>query len=142
MTLPVQNCQTTDYEVRNGLRFVFEMVCAVGVFAGAAWLRHMPVSDPALRIILQLLPAVAAWLILAATVRHYFRLDEFQRLQFLQAVALASGITLSLSWSYPFVRPVFDLPQQTPDHSVPFSIVFIVVTLVLNLRHARARRAA
>jgi hypothetical protein len=126
-----------DQEARNGLRFALEMAGAVVLLAGATWLRHVPVGDPVLRIMLQLLPIVPVWLMFAAGVRHYLRLDEFQRLQFLKALALTMGITLCLSWSYPFARAVIALPPQTPDQSVPFSIVFIVVTLVLNVRQLR-----
>ena len=89
---------------------------------------------------LQLLPAAAVWLILTAGVRHYFRIDEFQRLRFLQAMALASGMTLCLSWSYIIARPVLGLPAQAPDQSVPFSIVFVIVTLALNIRFAQHLR--
>jgi hypothetical protein len=126
-----------DHDARTGLRFVLEMAGAVALLAGASWLRHLPVSDPMLRTGLQLLPIVPVWLILAAGVRHYFRIDEFQRLRFLQAMALASGITLCLSWSYPFARAVIDLPPLAPDHSVPFAIVFMIATLVLNVRGHR-----
>jgi len=128
-----------DQEARTGLRFALEMAGAVALLAGAAWLRHVPVGDHVLSIMLQLLPLVPVWLILVACLRHYFRIDEFQRLRFLQAIALSSGITLCLSWSYPFVRTVVDLPPQAPDQSIPFAIVFMVVTLVLNLRSLRAR---
>jgi hypothetical protein len=123
-----------DHEARTGLRFALEMAGAVALLAGAAWLRHVPVSDRGLSVMLQLLPIVPVWLILLACLRHYVRIDEFQRLRFLQAIALSSGITLCLSWSYPFARAVVELPPQAPDQSIPFAIVFMVVTLVLNLR--------
>jgi hypothetical protein len=121
-----------DHEARAGLRFMLEMAGAVVLLAGATWLRHVPVANKALATALQLLPIVPVWLILAAAVRHYRRIDEFQRLRFLQGIALSSGITLCLSWTYPYARTVFDLPPQVQDSSMHFAIVFVIVSIVLN----------
>jgi hypothetical protein len=140
MAPQTQALRPMDQDARTGVRFALEMAGAVVLLAGAKWLSHVPVSDPVVRIMLQLLPVAPVWLILAAGVRHYFRIDEFQRLRFLQAMALASGITLCFSWSYLIARPALDLPPPAPDQSVPFSVVFIVVTFVLNIRFAHHLR--
>jgi hypothetical protein len=145
MAPQTQALRSMDHDVRTTLRFALEMAGAVALLAGAKWLTHVPVSDRVLGIMLQLLPIVPVWLILLACVRHYFRIDEFQRLRFAQAAALTSGITLCLSWSYPIARAVVTLPPQAPDQSVPFAIVFLIVTFVLNcwglLTAVRGRRA-
>jgi hypothetical protein len=140
MAPQTQALRPMDQDVRTTLRFALEMAGAVVLLAGAKWLSHTPASNPSLATVLQLLPILPVWLILAAGVRHYFRIDEFQRLRFVQAMALASGITLCFSWSYLIARPALGLPPPAPDQSVPFSIAFIVVTLMLNIRFAHHLR--
>jgi hypothetical protein len=49
------------------------------------------------------LPLVPLWLMFVAIWRHYVRVDEYQRLQFLKATALASGLALFAFASLPFL---------------------------------------
>ena len=127
-----------DQDARFGIRFALEMAGAVALLAATRYLGRLPVSDPMLSLTLKLLPIGPIWLILAVGIRHYFRIDEFQRLRFLQAMALSGGITICLFWTYAIAQPVLRWPSAPQDYSIHFSIVFIVVTLVLNLRTHRA----
>lgn len=60
------------------------------------------------------LPVVPLWLIFASIWRHYLRVDEYQRLQFLKATTLALGIGLFVMVSLPFFT-AFGLPRSASD---------------------------
>ncbi len=128
-----------DLEQRTGLRFALEMGGAVLLLAGTVFLRDrlQPLtSDPLLHAALGLAPIVPVWLMLLASVRHYFRIDEFQRLRFLQIVALSTGILFCLHWSWPFAHKVFGLPELPDIASLPFSAIFVLVSAWFSRHHA------
>jgi hypothetical protein len=125
-----------DLEQRAGLRFMIEMGGALVLLAGASWLRHQNLGPAA-----ALVPIVPIWLMLWACVRHYHRLDEYQRLRFVQAAALSAGILFCVDWSYTYAQTVFALPPQPQDASWHFAIIFMIVTLLSSILGKRARRA-
>ena len=125
-----------DVEQRAGLRYMAEMGGALLLMVGAAYLRHFhlgPIAD--------LGPIVPIWMLLWASVRYYFRLDEYQRLKYVQAAALSAGILFCLDWSYRFAQPVFGLPRQSEIVSWHFAIIFVIVSFVSTVRGKRARAA-
>lgn len=130
-----------DAEHRTGLRFAAEMSGAVLLLAGTTFLRGpllAHIADPTARAAIGLLPIVPVWLMLLASVRHYFRIDEYQRLKYLQGLALTSAIIVCLTWSYPYAKSVFGLPPLDGEWSVPFAIVWVAVSVVLDNRRVSA----
>jgi hypothetical protein len=125
-----------DVEQRAGLRFMLEMGGALVLLAGATWLRHQNLGP-----VVALAPIAPVWLMLWASIRYYFRIDEYQRLRFVQAAALSAGILFCLDWSYPYAQTVFALPPQPEIVSWHFSIIFVIVSLVSSILGKRARRA-
>ena len=78
------------------------------------------------------------WLLPLVMLRHYLRIDELQRLQFLQSIALTGGIMAGLAWSWPSVQRAFALqPPLGGMWEVHFSILFVVISAVLPRLRAR-----
>lgn len=131
-----------DLEARSGLRFFAEAFAALFLLVGATfflrepWLRLPPGST--LHTLAALAPIVPIWLILLASVRHYYRIDEYQRLIFLQIIALSTGILFCIHWSYPFVQKVFDLPPSS-GIEWPFSAVVLIVSAWLSRHRALSK---
>jgi quinol-cytochrome oxidoreductase complex cytochrome b subunit len=125
-----------DIEQKAGLQFMGEMGGALVLLAGASWARHQNLGP-----VVALLPIIPVWLMLWASIRYYFRVDEYQRLRFVQAAALSAGILFCLDWSYPYAQTVFGLPPQPEIVSWHFSIIFVVVTFIGAIRGKQARRA-
>jgi hypothetical protein len=83
----------------------FSLVMALYVLAVLArpWLlAHAANADLALGA--KLVPIVPIWLMLAAVWRHYLRIDEFERLKFLETVAIAFGVGSCAIVSYAFLE--------------------------------------
>jgi|ERR1700761_9140347 hypothetical protein len=130
-----------DIEHRATLRYFAETAGTVlllfGIKAAVTGLHLAPRSFN----VLALAPLVPIWLMLLVTIRYYRRIDELQRLRFLQVAALTLGILLCVDWSYTCVQTVFALPPQPQDPSWLFAIIYVIVTLIVNLRGHHARPA-
>jgi hypothetical protein len=128
-----------DIEQRTGLRYFAEMAGAVlllwGTKAAAASLHPAPGSLP--YDVLALTPVVPIWLMLLVTIRYYRRIDEMQRLRYLQAASLTGGIMMCLAWSYPSVAKIVTLPPLGDVWPFHFSLIFVAVTLFFNLHLPR-----
>ena len=122
-----------DAEKRAGLQYMVEMVGSLLLLIAATWLGRQGLGP-----VVSLAPIVPIWLLLWASIRYYFRLDEYQRLKYLQAVALSAGILFCLEWSYPYLQGVLGLPQRPPGASLHFAIIFVIVTFVAAMRGKRA----
>jgi len=132
--------RTLGHDARTGLRLAAEMLCAVVVLVAAKFAaRHLPiVPGTAAYIVVQLLPVPAVWLLPLAMLRHYRRIDEFERLLFLQAVALTAGILAGIAWSLPSLHSAFGWNSaENGMWEVYFSGVFVAATALVNVR-ARA----
>ncbi|MEI9990732.1 MAG: hypothetical protein WDM86_11900 [Rhizomicrobium sp.] len=126
---------------RNGLQFFAEAIGALVVLAAAKFAStYIPAAaGTPLRTLLDLLPVPGVWLLLFVILRHYRRIDEFQRLQFLKAVSLTGGIMAGIAWSWPSLHKAFGLVvADSGMWEVTFSILFVVITTVLA-RPPRAR---
>ena len=134
-----------DLEARTGLRFFAEafgalfLLFAATFFLREPWLRLPPGS--LLHTLATLAPIVPVWLILLASVRHYLRIDEYQRLIFLQIVSLSTGILFCIHWSYPAAQKAFSLPPL-PGLEWPFAAVVLLVSAWLSRHRALSKESA
>jgi hypothetical protein len=128
------NTQTLGYDARTTLRFFAEGLGAVLLLAAATVIAHhtsLP-AGPA-NTVVQLLPVPAVWLLLLVMLRHYLRIDELQRLQFLQSIALTAGILVGVAWSWPALHRAFGWEMSDNGMwEVHFSVVFVVISSLLT----------
>ena len=100
--------------VKNaGRSYLIEFCLVLGLYVLAVlarpWLiEHAP--DDTWVIAAKLVPIIPIWLMLVAVWRHYLRIDEFERLKFLETVAIAFGIGSCAIVSYAFLEDA-GLPQ-------------------------------
>ncbi|HXC54293.1 MAG TPA: hypothetical protein VNU97_03280 [Rhizomicrobium sp.] len=123
-----------DAEHRTGLQFFAEALGAVVLLALTTIFArrvHLP-PGTAPYVLVQLAPIVPVWLMLLAMLRHYLRIDELQRLQFLQAMALTAGILAGIAWSYPAVQRAFALSAPLEMWEVHASILFVVISALMT----------
>jgi hypothetical protein len=133
---------TRSYDARTTLRFFAEGLGAILVLAAAtAIARHTNLAPGPANTLLQLLPVPAVWLLLLVMLRHYLRIDELQRLQFLQSIALTAGILVGMAWSWPALHRAFGWAvSDNGMWEVYFSVVFVVISALLT-RISHAPRA-
>ncbi|MEI9885272.1 MAG: hypothetical protein WDN08_02035 [Rhizomicrobium sp.] len=133
--------QRMGHDARTNLRYIAEMLGATLLLAATTIAAHRLPLDPrtTLYITVQLIPVLAVWLLPLVMYRHYRRIDELQRLQFLQAIAITAGVMVGAAWSWPSLQRAFQLQMQPGMWEVYSAIVFSVVTALVNLRHAAPR---
>lgn len=125
-----------EHAQRTGLQYAAELGGAALLFVATMAVRE-PLArfEPATTAAIVLaLPIVPLWLMFAAIWRHYLRVDEYQRLQFLKASTLASGIGLFALASLPFLKS-FGVPPDAGGviwFVVPAGWVVALVVIQLN----------
>jgi hypothetical protein len=133
---------TLGHDARTGLRFFAEGLGAIILLAAATlFARHTHLAPGTLNTLVQLLPVPAVWLLLLVMLRHYLRIDELQRLQFLQSIALTAGILVGVAWSWPALHRAFG--WEVSDNGlweVNFSVVFVVISALLSKARTFPRR--
>jgi hypothetical protein len=100
--------QTTAAPVKTaGRNYLIEFSLAMGLYVLAVlarpWLLDHT-SNQTLAVLIKVLPAVPVWLMLWAVWRHYLRIDEFDRLKFLQTLAISFGVSSCLLVTYTFLE--------------------------------------
>jgi hypothetical protein len=136
------NARALGHEGRTILRFFVEAVGAVAILAAAKIATRMIPAVPGSTayILVQLLPVPAVWLLPLVMLRHYRRIDELQRLMFLQSIALTFGILVGVAWSWPSLHQAFGwVPADNGMWEVYFSIVFVVISALLTRMRAAPR---
>ena len=136
------NTRTLGYDASTVLQYLAEMMGAVLVLAAAKYAaRHLPLAPgTAAYIVVQLLPVPAVWLLPLASLRHYLRIDEFQRLQFLQAIALTVGILAGVAWSLPSLHDAFGWNTGANGMwEVYFSVIYMIATVLVTVRRTHPR---
>ena len=134
------NAQTIGYEARTIWRFFAEAVGAVAVLAVVSFAaHHAPVTPGTTEYtVVQLLPVPAVWLLPAVMLRHYLRIDELQRLQLLQAIAITGGVLAGVAWSLPALHKAFGWTVQDDGMwEVWFSVIFVLATALVTKLRAR-----
>jgi hypothetical protein len=133
--------RTIGHDARTGLRFFVEAFGAgLLLFATTFFAHRSHLAPGPLGTVVELLPVGAVWLLLLTMYRHYRRIDELQRLKFLQSIALTAGVLLGFVWSWPSLQHAFgwELPGWSMLH-VHFSIVFVVISALLTKVRAQPR---
>ena len=127
-----------QYAQKTGLRYGLELGTAAVLFVAAMAIRE-PLANGAgsASPLVLALPVVPLWLMFVAIWRHYLRVDEFQRLQFLKVTALAAGIGLFALASLPFLGG-FGVPREAGDVLwLVIPVGWVVSLAVVNLNRAR-----
>jgi hypothetical protein len=123
------------HEARTGLQFLLEAGGAVALLAGTTIVAHRlhATSVTPLTTAIQLTPIVPVWLLMLTIWRHYRRIDELQRLLFLQSIALTAGALVGVAWSWPSLQRAFgwEAPDFTMWH-IHFSVLFVVISALLT----------
>ena len=133
--------RSLGHDARNGLQFFAESIGALVVLAAAKFgsTHNAAAAGTPLRLLLDLLPVPAVWLLLFVMLRYYWRIDEFQRLQFLKSISLTGGILAGIAWSWPSLHQAFGwTAANNGTWEVYFSTLFVVITAFLT-RPLRAR---
>jgi hypothetical protein len=95
------------HEKRVARAYHTELWVAIGVYAvlliGSIKLAR-PMDDGTPRTVLLLLPMLGFALMIRAIVRHFARIDEYQRLRMLESIGIAFAITGALTFSYGFLE--------------------------------------
>jgi hypothetical protein len=85
------------------VEFTTAMVVYVLAVVSRPWLLDHT-SGETLAVLIKIMPAVPVWLMLWVVWRHYRRIDEFDRLQFLQTLAISFGVGSCLLVTYTFLE--------------------------------------
>ena len=110
-----------------GRTYIRECGASMALYVAATWSRpwliaHAP--NHALVLAAIVLPAIPVWLLFVAVWRYYLHIDEFQKRQFLQSLAISFGLgccalvtynllidaglpRLSISWAWPILGVVW-----------------------------------
>jgi hypothetical protein len=122
-------------DARMGFRFFLEAGGAVALLAATTVFAHHAQLTPGTEIAtaVQLLPVIPVWLLLLTFLRHYLRIDELERLKYLQSIALSAGLIAGIAWSWPSIRRAFGLQPELPGMwEVYFSVLFVVVSAFMT----------
>jgi len=86
---------------RYFIEFNAAMLLYIAAAVGRKFVIHY-VGDPTLKTLILISPIVPVLLTAWAVVRFYKRMDEYHRLQLLEALAVSAGVTavVSASWSF------------------------------------------
>lgn len=131
-----------SYDARTTLRFFAEALGAVVLLAVATLTAHRLPLEPGTTAytIANLTPILPAWLLPLVMYRHYRRIDELQRLQLVQSIAITAGIMVGIAWSWPSIQRAFAFQMQPGMWEVHFSVIFVVVSaLVQKIRNTPPR---
>ncbi|MBS0470336.1 MAG: hypothetical protein JSR60_04630 [Proteobacteria bacterium] len=122
-------------EARTVGRFFLEAAGAVALLAASTIYAHNARLSPGtdLYTAVQLMPVIPVWLLLLSFLRHYLRIDELQRLMFLQSIALTAGLIVGIAWSWPAIRRAFGLQPELPGMwEIYFSVLFVAVSAFMT----------
>ena len=118
--------------------YVLEIGGASALYVGVLYFRqpllnHVPAS---LAQAVMLLPILPVWGMFWAVIRFYRRVDEYQRLTLLKAVAFSAGIAACLYTSYPFAADAFGWKTLSMFYAWPvLAVTWGLATAYIQLRN-------
>lgn len=124
--------------------YILEIGGAAALYVGALYARPPLLSHAApgsaLAQAVMLLPILPVWGMFWAVIRFYQRVDEYQRLELLKAVAFAAGIAACLYSSYPFAADAFGLKPLSMVYAWPIlAVAWGLATAYIQLRNKAGR---
>ncbi len=124
--------------------YLIEMGAVAALYVGAVLARqpllaHLPATGPLTQAVM-LLPILPIWGMFAAVVRFYRRVDEYQRLELLQSVSIAAGVSACLFCSYPFAADAFGLKPLSLIYAWPIlAMAWGLTTGIIQMRNKAGR---
>lgn len=131
MTVPVKSA---------GRTYVRECGASMALYLAATWARpwliaHAP--NHALAIAATVLPALPVWLLFVAVWRYYLHIDEFQKRQFLQSLAISFGLGCCALVTYNLLIDA-GLPRLDISWAWPIlAIVWLVSSIIIKWANRR-----
>jgi hypothetical protein len=120
------------------IEFSLALALYVAIILARPWLiAHTP--NVALADAAKIAPALPVWLMFAAVWRHYQRIDEFDKLKFLQTLAIAFGIGSCAIVTYSFLQDA-GLPALTITWAWPtLAASWIITNAIMSINNAMDR---
>ncbi|HUO94428.1 MAG TPA: hypothetical protein VMU22_15990 [Rhizomicrobium sp.] len=123
-----------------GRIYIIEVWTSGLLYAVAMWTRPWLIahaSDHALVVAATVLPALPIWLIFVAVWRYYLHIDEFQKHQFLQSLAISFGLGCSTLVTYSFLVDV-GLPPLGISWAWPIlGVVWLLSSIAIKRAYRR-----
>ena len=123
-----------------GRTYIRECAAAMALYVAATWARpwliaHAP--ERALTIAAIALPAVPVWLLFVAVWRYYLHIDEYQKRQFLQSLAISFGLGCCALVTYNLLIDA-GLPPLGFSWAWPIlGVVWLVASLIIKLAYRK-----
>ena len=95
------------HEQKNAVRYIREMLGAIFIYALMLVLVHQfgfHMHEGLVRTMVLVSPMVPVLLVVWAVVRQIRRVDEYQRLQALENIAIAASVTVGWTFTYGFLE--------------------------------------
>lgn len=120
------------------IEFSFAMAWYIAmILVRPSLIAHAP--DLALADLAKISPAFPVWLMFAVVWRHYRRIDEFDKLKFLQTLAIAFGIGSCAIVTYSFLEDA-GLPALTITWAWPtLAASWIITNAIMSINNAMDR---
>ncbi|HTW33338.1 MAG TPA: hypothetical protein VMD53_01885 [Rhizomicrobium sp.] len=123
-----------------GRTYIRECAAAMALYIVATWARpwliaHAP--NRALAMAAIVLPAIPVWLLFVAVWRYYLHIDEYQKHQFLQSLAISFGLGSCALVTYNLLIDA-GLPRLDISWAWPIlGIVWLVASIMIKLAYRR-----
>lgn len=134
----------TSYQKARNF-YLLEMGTVSVLYVGAIFIRqplldHLGTQTGPLAQAIMLLPALPIWGMLAAVWRFYLRVDEYQRMELMQSVSIAAGVSACLFCSYPFAADAFGLKPLSLMFAWPIlAAAWGLSTAIIQMRNKAGR---
>lgn len=119
-----------------GRNYILECALVMSLYVGAVAVRPWLVShagNPDLAVAAKLLPAIPVWLMLGVAWRYYRRIDEFDRLRFLETLAVSFGVGSCAIVTYAFLMdaglPMLSITWAWPTLAVSWGLTTAIMSL-------------
>jgi hypothetical protein len=123
-----------------GRTYVREVGISALLYVAATWARPWMMAHAANRALFvaaAALPALPVWLIFVAVWRYYLHIDEYQKHQFLQSLAISFGLGCCALVTYNLLI-VAGLPQLDMSWAWPIlGVVWLVASIIIKLAYRK-----
>jgi hypothetical protein len=120
-----------------GRDYIIEVAIASALYVGAAAARHWLIARATplgLAVPASLVPSIPVWGLLWVVWRYYRRIDEFEKIRFLETLAISFGIGSCLLVSYSFLADAglsqLDITWAWPTLAVTWGLTGAIMHFV------------